>query len=40
MVFEGMSFVKISDTEMNVYVDIENDNGKIETVKFNYTKSP
>lgn len=40
VVFEGMSFVKISDTEMNVYVDIENDNGKIETVKFNYTKSP
>ena len=40
VVFEGMSFVKINETEMNVYVDIENDNGKIETVKFNYTKSP
>ena len=37
VVFEGMSFEKISNTEMNVYVDIEN-KGKIETVKFNYKK--
>ena len=38
VVFEGMSFEKISDNEMNVYVDIE-DNGKTETVKFNYKKT-
>lgn len=37
VVFEGMTFEKISDEEMNVYVDIE-DNGKAETVKFNYKK--
>ena len=37
VVFEGMSFEKISENEMNVYVDIE-DNGKTETVKFNYKK--
>ncbi|MDO5977763.1 DUF6265 family protein [Flavivirga spongiicola] len=36
--FEGMSFEKISDHEMNVYVDIHQKNGSIETVKFNYTK--
>ncbi|WP_081990196.1 DUF6265 family protein [Psychroserpens sp. Hel_I_66] len=38
VIFEGMSFEKVSDTEMNVYVDIENDEGKIEIVKFNYKK--
>ena len=38
VVFEGMTFEKISDNEMNVYVDIENENGTIETVKFNYKK--
>ena len=37
VVFEGMTFEKISDKEMNVYVDIE-ENGTIETVKFNYKK--
>lgn len=37
VVFEGMVFEKISTSEMNIYVEIE-DNGKIETVKFNYTK--
>lgn len=36
--FEGMSFEKVSKNEMNVYVDIDNDEGKIETVKFNYKK--
>ncbi len=39
VVFEGMSFEKISDNEMNVYVDIHNDNDTIDTVKFNYTKN-
>jgi len=38
VVFEGMSFEKISANEMNVYVDIK-DKGKVETVKFNYKKS-
>ncbi len=39
VVFEGMTFEKISDNEMNVYVDIENKNGEIDIVKFNYKKS-
>ena len=37
VVFEGMTFEKVNDKEMNIYVDIE-ENGKIETVKFNYKK--
>jgi hypothetical protein len=37
-VFEGMTFEKISDNEMNVYLDIQQENGAIETVKFNYKK--
>ena len=37
VVFEGMTFEKVSDKEMNIYVDIE-DNGSVENVKFNYTK--
>lgn len=38
VVFEGMTFEKMSSNEMNVYVDIENENGSVETVKFNYKK--
>lgn len=38
VVFEGMTFEKISENEMNVYVDIHQKDGSIETVKFNYTK--
>ncbi|WP_330444545.1 DUF6265 family protein [Flavivirga abyssicola] len=38
VIFEGMSFEKVGDNEMNVYVDIKQKNGSIETVKFNYTK--
>nr|WP_321228377.1 DUF6265 family protein [uncultured Psychroserpens sp.] len=38
VIFEGMSFEKVSDNEMNVYVDIENDEGEIEIIKFNYKK--
>ncbi|PHR74054.1 MAG: hypothetical protein COA67_01430 [Lutibacter sp.] len=38
VVFEGMSFEKISENEMNVYVDIHKKNGAVETLKFNYTK--
>jgi len=38
VVFEGMTFEKISDTEMNVYVDIEQKDKEKETIKFNYKK--
>jgi hypothetical protein len=33
-----MTFEKVSSNEMNVYVDIKNENGTVETVKFNYKK--
>ncbi len=36
--FEGMAFEKISDTKMDIYVDIKNGDGTIKTLKFNYTK--
>ncbi|WP_053990343.1 DUF6265 family protein [Mangrovimonas sp. TPBH4] len=39
VIFEGMTFEKISDTEMNVYVDIHNKSGEVEIVKFYYKKS-
>ena len=38
VVFEGMTFEKVSETEMNIYVDIK-DKDNVETVKFNYKKS-
>ena len=38
VIFEGMTFEKISEKEMNIYVDIHNDNGTVDTVKFNYAK--
>ncbi|MEO8773349.1 MAG: DUF6265 family protein [Gelidibacter sp.] len=38
VIFEGMTFEKISSNEMNIYVDIKQENGRIETVKFNYKK--
>nr|WP_321223069.1 DUF6265 family protein [uncultured Psychroserpens sp.] len=38
VIFEGMSFEKISENEMNIYVDIKNEEGNIEIVKFNYKK--
>ena len=38
VVFEGMIFEKISDNEMNIYVDIKQENGSVETVKFHYKK--
>lgn len=37
-VFEGMTFEKVSDNEMNVYVDMHQKDGSIEVLKFNYTK--
>ncbi|MGJ8593408.1 MAG: DUF6265 family protein [Aquaticitalea sp.] len=36
--FEGMTFEKIGENEMNVYVDIKQENGEVETVQFNYKK--
>lgn len=38
VIFEGMVFEKINSNEMNIYVDIKQDNGSIEAVKFNYKK--
>ena len=38
VVFEGMTFEKVSDNEMNVSVDMRQDNGEIKTVTFNYKK--
>lgn len=38
VVFEGMTFEKISDNEMDVYVDIKNEDGNVDIVKFNYKK--
>ena len=38
VVFEGMIFEKINENEMNIYVDIHDEKGNIETVKFNYKK--
>ena len=38
VVFEGMTFEKVSDNEMNIYVDIEQKDGTIEVMKFNYNK--
>jgi len=36
--FEGLTFEKISENEMNVYVVIDEKEGKIQEVKFNYKK--
>lgn len=38
VVFEGMTFEKVNDNEMNVYVDVHNKNGSTDTLKFNYKK--
>lgn len=38
VIFEGMTFEKVSDKEMNVFVDIENEQGDIQIVQFNYKK--
>lgn len=37
VVFEGMTFEKVSENEMTIYVDIK-ENENVETVKFNYKK--
>lgn len=38
VIFDGMIFEKTGEKEMVIYVDIEDDHGKINTVKFEYTK--
>ena len=38
VVVEGMTFERISENEMTIYVDIHQEDGSLETVKFNYTK--
>ncbi|WP_244462168.1 DUF6265 family protein [Wocania ichthyoenteri] len=38
VIFEGVTFEKINDNEMNIYIDMHQKNGSTETVKFNYTK--
>lgn len=38
VVFEGMTFERISDKEMNVYVDMHKKDGTVEVIKFNYLK--
>lgn len=37
-VFEGMVFEKVNNKEMNVYVDIHNEDGSTQNVKFSYKK--
>lgn len=38
VIFEGMTFEKVSENEMNVYVDMKQKDGSIEVMKFNYKK--
>lgn len=38
VIFKGMTFENINSNEMHVFVDMKQDDGTIETVKFNYTK--
>lgn len=38
VVFEGMTFEKVNDNEMNIFVDIKKDDGKVDVVKFIYKK--
>lgn len=38
VVFEGMTFERVNENQMNVYVEIHQKDGSIETVKFNYKK--
>lgn len=39
MYFEGFTFEKISDNEINIYGLIEQEDGSAEEVKFNYIRS-
>lgn len=39
IIFDGLYFEKIYDLEMNIYVDIRQKDGSVETIKFNYKKN-
>jgi hypothetical protein len=39
MYFEGFTFERISDQEINIYGLIKNEDGSAEEVKFNYKKN-
>ena len=39
VIFEGMTFERVSDNEMNVLVDIKNDTGDINVMTFNYHRA-
>lgn len=38
VIFGGITFKKINDNEMNVFVKMKQKNGSIETLKFNFKK--
>ena len=38
VVFEGMTFERIDDHQMTIYVDIKDENGKTEVVAFKYQR--
>jgi len=38
VIFKGMTFEKVNSTEMNVFVDMHNEDGTTEIMKFNYKK--
>ena len=37
-VFEGMTFERLGDSKMNVFVDVKNDAGEVKEIKFEYTR--
>ncbi|MGV6831592.1 MAG: DUF6265 family protein [bacterium] len=38
VVFEGMTFERVSENQMNVFVDLKHDDGSVETLKIAYKK--
>jgi hypothetical protein len=36
--FDGFTFERIGDAEMNIYVKIEDNEGKAEEIRFNYMR--
>ncbi len=39
VVFEGMTFKKTGEKEMTIFVDIQQENGSVETMEFKYSKN-
>ena len=39
VVFDGMTFEKVNNKQMTIYVDIKNDSGEVEVVEFQYFKN-